>query len=49
MLKLPCGEHYISELLGCDTKTIQQELNDLEDEDVLKKTYKRLMVVRKRS
>ena len=41
-LKLPYGgQTYISKILGCDIKTIQQGLNDLQDEDEIKKTNKR--------
>lgn len=41
--KLPYGgQKYISKLLGCDEKTIQQGLSDLESEERLKKTNKRL-------
>ena len=37
-LKLPHGgKKYISELLGCSFKTIQQGLSDLENEEQLKK------------
>ena len=37
-LKLPYGgQTYISKILGCDIKTIQQGLNDLQDEDEIKK------------
>lgn len=37
-LKLPYGgQTYISRILGCDIKTIQQGLNDLQDEDEIKK------------
>jgi len=36
--KLPYGgQKYISDLLGCDPKTIQQGLADLENEEQLKK------------
>lgn len=36
--KLPYGgQKYISKLLGCDEKTIQQGLLDLANEDELKK------------
>ena len=36
--KLPYGgQKYISDLLGCDPKTIQQGLTDLENEEQLKK------------
>ena len=31
------GKKYISDLLGCSFKTIQQGLSDLEDEEQLKK------------
>lgn len=37
--KLPYGgQKYISKLLGCDEKTIQQCLLDLANEDALKKS-----------
>lgn len=37
-LKLPYGgQTYISELLKCDPKTIQQGIADLGNEDVIKK------------
>lgn len=37
-LKLPYGgQSYISEVLGCDPKTIQQGLSDFEDEQEIKK------------
>ncbi len=37
-LKLPYGgQAYISNILGCDAKTIQQGLSDLEDENEIKK------------
>jgi len=37
-LKLPYGgQTYISEVLGCDVKTIQQGLSDLEDKKEIKK------------
>ncbi len=37
--KLPYGgQKYISKLLGCDEKTIQQGLLDLANEDALKKS-----------
>lgn len=37
--KLPYGgQKYISKLLGCDEKTIQQGLLDLANEDELKKS-----------
>ena len=34
------GRKYISDLLGCSFKTIQQGLSDLEDEEQLKKKNK---------
>jgi hypothetical protein len=38
-LKLPHGgQSYICNLLGCDNKTIQQGISDLEQEEELKKT-----------
>lgn len=37
-LKLPYGgQSYISDILSCDAKTIQQGLMDLEDENQIKK------------
>lgn len=32
------GQKYISDLLGCDPKTIQQGFSDLENEEQLKKS-----------
>jgi hypothetical protein len=38
-LKLPHGGHaYICKLLGCDNKTIQQGISDLDREEELKKS-----------
>lgn len=37
-LKLPYGDQsYISEVLGCDPKTIQQGISDFKDEQEIKK------------
>jgi len=42
MLKLPYGgQSYIGKILGCDAKTIQQGLSDLENEKELKKNDKK--------
>ena len=41
-LKLPYGgQSYIGKILGCDAKTIQQGILDLEDEEALKKKDKK--------
>lgn len=38
-LKLPHGGHtYICTLLGCDNKTIQQGISDLDNDEELKKS-----------
>jgi hypothetical protein len=41
-LKLPYGgQTYICDILGCDAKTVQQGLKDLEDENEIKKKNKK--------